>query len=597
MIRTTSCRLTTQCLNVLRSTTVSSNCEKRYQGNIATERSGDGDKNLQFTNEEGYWKTSSFETVFSQNTTLDKYVWRNIKQWENKIASVCVITGRQYTYAKLRDSCAAFAIQLQHKFKLNPRDVIAICLPNLPEYPIASLGSIEAGLTVTTVNPLYTAEEIGRQLTMSNAKCVIGTVKYYNVLKNACSIAKKNLPIIVIPTKNNESIPAGAINFFEIINTANVDYSLLKDAGISPKDVVLLPFSSGTTGLPKGVQLSHENITINCEQIQAKLPDEASVLETTETQQEVIPCVLPFFHIYGLTVVMLSKLFLGIKLVTLPQFKPEDLIKALHEYKGTSLNLVPPIANFLTNSPKVTPEHLAHLRMFMSGAAPIGQADVERMLKKFPNTKFMQGYGMTELSPVAMITPNNCVKYGSIGQLVSNTEAKIVSLEGDDGKGLGPNATGELLVRGPQTMIGYLNNDEANKDIFREGTNGSGKWLRTGDVAYYDEDGLFYITDRMKELIKVKGFQVPPAELEECLRNHPKILEAGVIGIPHSRHGEIPRAFVVLKPNVEATEEEIIEFVAERVAHYKHLEGGVQFIKELPKNSTGKILRKDLKSM
>lgn len=596
MIRTTSCRLTSQCLNVLRST-VNASCDKRYQGNIATESSVDGDKSLHYTNEEGYWKSSTFEPLNLPNTSVDKYVWTNLKKWENKIATVCVVTGRQYTYAKLRDSSAALAIQLQNNMKLNPRDVIAVCLPNLPEYPIAALGAIEAGLTVTTVNPLYTADEIGRQLTMSNAKCVIGTVKYYKVLKEACAIAKKNLPIIVIPTDKTDSIPAGAIDFFQLINTTNVDYSSLKDTGINVNDVVILPFSSGTTGLPKGVQLSHQNITTNCEQVQAKLPYETSCLETTETFQEVVPGVLPFFHIYGFTVVMLSKLFLGIKLVTLPQFRPEDLIKALHEYKGTSLNLVPPIAHFLTNSPKVTVEHAPNLRMIMSGAAPIGHSDVERMLQKFPNAKFMQGYGMTEMSPVATISPNNCSKYGSIGHLVSNTEAKIVSLDSTDGKGVGPNVTGELLIRGPQTMVGYLNNEEANKDIFREGANGSGVWLRTGDVAYYDNDGLFFITDRMKELIKVKGFQVPPAELEECLRSHPKILEAGVIGVPHSRHGEVPKAFVVLRPNAQASEEEIKEFVAEKVAHYKQLEGGVQFMKEIPKSATGKILRKDLKSL
>ncbi|XP_055911806.1 uncharacterized protein LOC129945881 [Eupeodes corollae] len=598
MIRTTSTRLTTQCLNVLRSTTAStSKGEKRYQGNIATERSGDGDKNLHYSNEEGHWKSSSMEPVTIQNMTLDKYVWQNFKKWENKTATVCVITGREYTYAKLRDSSAALAIQLQHKFKLNPRDVLAVCLPNLPEFPIASLGAVEAGLAVTTVNPLYTAEEIGRQLTLSNAKCIIGTVKYYQVLKDACAVAKKNIPIITIRTSNSDSIPAGAADFFELINTTNVDYSTLKETGTHPDDVVFLPFSSGTTGLPKGVQLSHDNITINCEQTQAKFPYETILQETTETHQEVVPSVLPFFHIYGLTVVMLSKLFLGIKLVTLPQFKPDDLIKALYDFKGTSLNLVPPIANFLTNSPKVTAEHAPNLRMIMCGAAPIGQSDIERMLKKFPNCSFMQGYGMTELSPVALMSPNNFTKYSSIGQLVGSTDGKIVSLENNDGKGLGPNQTGELLIRGPQTMLGYLNNEEANKDIFREGAPGSSRWLRTGDVAYYDEEGSFYITDRMKELIKVKGFQVPPAELEECLRSHPKILEAGVIGIPHSQHGELPKAFVVLRPNVEASEEEIKEFVAEKVAHYKHLEGGVQFIDELPKNPSGKILRKDLKSM
>lgn len=197
---------------------------------------------------------------------------------------------------------------------------------------------------------------------------------------------------------------------------------------------------------------------------------------------------------------------------------------------------------------------------------------------------------MTEASPVVLLTPPDNTRYASTGYLTSNTEGKIVSFDDESLKGLGPNQTGELCVRGPQVMAGYLNNEEATKETFYPGG-----WLRTGDVAYYDDEGYFYITDRMKELIKVKGFQVPPAELEAILREHPKILEAAVFGIPHPLNGEAPRALVVLRANMEATEEEICNYVAERVAHYKKLEGGIIFASEVPKNPTGKILRKVLK--
>lgn len=197
---------------------------------------------------------------------------------------------------------------------------------------------------------------------------------------------------------------------------------------------------------------------------------------------------------------------------------------------------------------------------------------------------------MTEASPVVLLTPYDNTRYGSTGFLTSHTEGKIVPLDGKDLKGLGPNQTGEMCVRGPQVMSGYLNNEEATKETFFPGG-----WLRTGDVAYYDDDGYFYITDRMKELIKVKGFQVPPAELEAILRDHPKILEAAVFGIPHPLNGESPRALVVLRPNMEATEEEIYNYVAEKVAVYKKLDGGIIFATEIPKNPTGKILRKVLK--
>lgn len=215
-------------------------------------------------------------------------------------------------------------------------------------------------------------------------------------------------------------------------------------------------------------------------------------------------------------------------------------------------------------------------------------------LRRFHNVNFCQGYGMTETSPVVLFTPITNKRYASTGFLTSNTEAKIVALDADNKNetihGLGPNQTGELCVRGPQVMKGYLNNEKATEETFYPGN-----WLRTGDVAHYDDDGYFYITDRIKELIKVKGFQVPPAELEAILRHHPQILDAAVFGVPHEINGEAPRALVVLRPNVEISVEDIYQYVAERVAHYKKLDGGILFVKEIPKNPTGKILRRILK--
>ncbi|KAH8384991.1 hypothetical protein KR093_004755 [Drosophila rubida] len=566
---------------------ISTNRRERNTASVERAQSiSERDKFLHYNAEDGYYKTSPFEPIKVPNVPLHEYVWRNFKKWENATAAVCVITDRQYTFAQLRDASAAFAVRLQTKFKLAKPDVLAICLPNLPEYPIACLGGIEAGLAVTTINPIYTPDEIARQLTFSNAKFLVGSAQGYGTLREACKLAGKQLPIAVVRCTAGEALPEGAIDFFEVMSTENVRYDELrapKDA--SADDMVFLPFSSGTTGLPKGVVLSHNNISSNCEQIQEALRVDA--LE----YQDTLPAVLPFFHIYGLTVVMLSKLGEGARLATMPAFKPDDFIKALDTYKGSILNLVPPIALFMINNPKLTQEVASNLRVVMSGAAPIGQHDVERFLKKFPKTRFMQGYGMTEASPVILMTPEGNTRYASTGIAPGSTECKIVPLEGGDAKGVGPRTTGELCVRGPQVMSGYLNNEEANEVTFYPG-----HWLRTGDVAFYDEDGYFYITDRMKELIKVKGFQVPPAELEAVLRDHPKILEAAVFGIPHELNGEAPRALVVLRENETATAEEIAAYVAERVAHYKKLEGGVIFVDEVPKNPTGKILRKDLKA-
>ncbi|BFG02828.1 probable 4-coumarate--CoA ligase 3 [Drosophila madeirensis] len=569
--------------------TLMTNGRQRNTSTVSAERAraqGDSetDKFLHYSPEDGYYKTSPYDPIVVPDLPLHEYVWRDFKKWESRTAAVCVVTDRQYTFAQMRDASAAFAVRLQTKFKLRKPDVVAICLPNMPEYPIATLGAIEAGLTVTTVNPIYTADEIARQLTFSAANFIVGTVQNHGTLSEACRLAGKRLPIAVIRSRQDEALPAGAIDFYELISTQNVRYDDLqvrKDA--TADDMVFLPFSSGTTGLPKGVMLSHNNITSNCEQVQTAMRLDLSV-------QETLPGVLPFFHIYGLTVVMLSKLGQGARLATMPAFKPDDFMKSLDYYKGSILNLVPPIALFMINHPKLTQETAPALRMVMSGAAPIGQHDVERFLQKFPKAAFKQGYGMTEASPVVLLTPEGNTRYASTGILPGSTESKIVPLDGGDFKGVGPRTTGELCVRGPQVMSGYLNNEEANQVTFYPGN-----WLRTGDVAFYDEDGYFYITDRMKELIKVKGFQVPPAELEAVLRDHPKVLEAAVFGIPHELNGEAPRAIVVLRQGQQATAEDIAAYVAERVAHYKKLEGGVIFVDEVPKNPTGKILRKDLK--
>lgn len=268
----------------------------------------------------------------------------------------------------------------------------------------------------------------------------------------------------------------------------------------------------------------------------------------------------------------------------------------------------------MLNYPKLTHEMIPNLQYVFTGAAPIAESDMQRFRKKwvrsyldkpfsfsktpmlyayrFPQTMFLQGFGMTETSPLALQVPPNNTRLASTGGPPSNTEAKVIAIASECHKGLGPNTTGEICIRGPQVMKGYLNNDEANADIFLP--NG---WLRTGDVGHYDEDGFFYITDRIKELIKVKAFQVPPAELEGILRNHPKILEAAVIPRSDEVSGELPRAVVVLREGTKATEEEIYNYVAERVAEYKRLDGGVVFTNEIPKSLTGKILRKQLREV
>lgn len=243
----------------------------------------------------------------------------------------------------------------------------------------------------------------------------------------------------------------------------------------------------------------------------------------------------------------------------------------------------------MSNYDKVEPKHTKTIKYVMSGAAPMGQTDAERFNLIAPNAQFFQGYGLTEASPVVLMSKLGSKNYASVGVPTPDTEAKIVLLNDLGMTGVGPNVSGELLVRGPQIMKGYHNNEESTRDTIT-----SDGWLRTGDIGHYDENHEFYITDRLKELIKVKGFQVPPAELEELLRDHPDISDAAVIGIPHHNSGELPRAYVV-KKNPKITEQEIKDYVAKKVAEYKRLEGGVEFVNAIPKNATGKILRRELK--
>jgi 4-coumarate--CoA ligase len=287
---------------------------------------------------------------------------------------------------------------------------------------------------------------------------------------------------------------------------------------------------------------------------------------------------------------LISKLALGVKIISLPTFTPESFLNVMEKYKGTVLHLVPPIVMFLSSYDKIEKKHTESINLIMSGAAPMGKSDVDRLFKRIPDTKFFQAYGLTEAAPAVLMNFADNLNFASVGQPCPNTEVKIVAVGDPTYKALGPNENGELLVRGPQIMKGYHNNDEATRDTLTEDG-----WLRTGDIAYYDENHEFYITDRLKELIKVKGYQVAPAELEEILRTHPGVSDAAVIGIPHPAFGEVPRAFVVKRPDQEVSERDLQLFVALKVASYKKLEGGVQFLDAIPKNNTGKIMRRAIK--
>jgi 4-coumarate--CoA ligase len=340
---------------------------------------------------------------------------------------------------------------------------------------------------------------------------------------------------------------------------------------------VVLPYSSGTTGLSKGVVLTHRNLVANIAQT-------LGPLELGEDEK--IIAVLPFFHIYGMQVLMNVGLVGGATIVTMPRFDLEQFLQLHQDHGITRTFVAPPIAVALAKHPIVDQYDLSALRQVFSGAAPLS-AELALETGARLDCEVVQGYGMTELSPVSHLTPPGAYKPGSVGVTAPNTELRIVDPE--SGKSLGFDDDGEVWVRGPQVMTGYLNNPEATAATIDDDG-----WLHTGDIGHVDEDGHLFIVDRLKELIKYKGFQVAPAELEAVLLTHPAIADAAVIGRPDDEAGEIPIAFVVLKDGQSATEEEICAFVADHVATYKQL-GGVTFIDAVPKSASGKILRRVLR--
>jgi len=349
------------------------------------------------------------------------------------------------------------------------------------------------------------------------------------------------------------------------------------DIVIDPhEDLVTLPYSSGTTGFPKGVMLTHHNLVANICQAEA--------LHHVGQDERIIG-VLPFFHIYGLTVIMNAVLHRGATVVTLPRFDLEPFLQVMQEHTITRAYLVPPIVLALAKHPAVDRFDLSSLKVILSGAAPLDGGLAEACAERLGCNVF-QGYGLTETSPVTHITPEDPAlnRPGSIGQLLPNTEARVVDVA--TGEDLGPDRDGEIWIRGPQVMKGYLNNPEATAATI----DGEG-WLHTGDIGHADEDGYFVIVDRLKELIKYKGYQVPPAELEAVLLGHPAISDAAVIPSADEEAGEIPKAFVVLREQI--TPEEIMGFVAERVASHKKVRA-VEVIDEIPKSASGKILRRVL---
>ncbi|XP_019625815.1 PREDICTED: 4-coumarate--CoA ligase 1-like isoform X2 [Branchiostoma belcheri] len=512
------------------------------------------------------------DVAIPEDVSLVDHVTKDFDTFGDQVALVDGPTGRSYTFAQLKKLirvCGSALTRLGFK----QHDVFAIYSPNLPEFAIIFFGVIGIGGTVTTVNPLYTADELAHQLEMSGASYVITIGMFADKAKQAKDKCEKVKDVYVFGEAE------GCTPFSSLLRDDGSAFPA--DVRVNPReDVAVLPYSSGTTGLPKGVMLTHYNLIANLEQMRQ---DES--VESVEN-----PCLLgllPFFHIYGMSVILAASLQLGAKVVVIPKFDQELFLKCIQDHKVTHVHLVPPIALFLAKHPMVDKYDFSHVQELFCGAAPMGKelSDAVRSRLKVPSIR--QGFGMTETSPVTHMVRLGESKPGSVGVPLGHTEMKVVDIE--SGKLLGEGEDGELCVRGPQVMKGYLNNPEATANTIKDG------WLHTGDIGHYDSEYNFYVVDRLKELIKYKGYQVPPAELEALLLSEPRVQDAAVIGVPDLEAGELPKAYVVKKADSDVTEEDIKQFIAGKVAPYKKLRF-VEFTDQIPKSASGKILRRVLKA-
>lgn len=473
---------------------------------------------------------------------------------------------RSMTYAELDAASDRLAGALIRR-GVDPGDRVTVFMPNSVEFVVAFYAGLKAGGVVNPINAQSKEREVRFQVEDSGAKVVL----YHQALAPVVDLARLDLPGVRFAVTGTDA-PAGVERFDDLV--AESEPAPVVQVGLD--DLAALPYTSGTTGFPKGVMLTHRNLTANQQQFFAAVD---------VRRDDVFLNVLPYFHIYAMNLLMAGAISLGATQVAMARFDMVEYLTLVERHKATVCFIVPPIVLGLAAHPEVDKHDLSSVRFFFSGAAPLAPDPARKLIAR-TRIPVIQGYGLTETSPVTHANPLDDVVLDSIGPAVAGTEDRIVDLETGT-RDLPTGEVGELAVRGPQVMTGYWRKPEDTAAVLRDG------WFFTGDVAKKDERSYVFVVDRKKEFIKYKGFGVGPAEVEAVLCEHPAVADVGVIGKPDPEAGEIPKAFVQLRPNATATAEELMAFVKERLSDYKRVRE-VEFVDKVPRTASGKILRREL---
>nr|KYP65237.1 4-coumarate--CoA ligase-like 5 [Cajanus cajan] len=560
------------------------------------------------------------------NPSLDVTTFISSRAHRGTTAFIDAATGQTLTYAQLWRAVEGLATSLS-SMGIRKGDVVLILSPNSIHFPVVCLAAMSLGAVITTTNPLNTAREIAKQIADSKPHIAFTTPP----LLPKITAASPSLPIVLMGPTSTSTPHANIVTTLENMMKTEPSAKRVRER-VEQDDTATLLYSSGTTGPSKGVVSSHRNLIAMVQIVLGRFRME---------ENETFICTVPMFHIYGLAAFATGLLASGSTIVVMSKFEMDDMLSAIQRFGATYLPLVPPIlVAMLNNADAIKGKYdLRTLHSVLSGGAPLSKEVIEGFVHKYPNVTILQGYGLTESTGVGASTDSleESRRYGTAGLLSPATEAMIV--DPHSGQSLPVNQTGELWLRGPTIMKvhlnrsdmllvilnfifllifyflfnfkffyriitlnkcfhmyshvldiceGYFSNEEATTS-----TLDSKGWLRTGDVCYIDNDGFIFIVDRLKELIKYKGYQVPPAELEALLLTHPAILDAAVIPYPDKEAGQVPMAYVVRKAGSSLSESQVMDFVAEQVAPYKRIRK-VAFISSIPKNPSGKILRKDL---